>query len=691
MFLTWWCSPNSENPPHDLTIEQDFQPGLFVVSNGLEDFGQALSGGNGSYSEVVKHLIAHSGASGAVVWDCNQEPFRIVAEHYSGENINLWCTKSQHEQLLRQVSENRRGAIITNDANETQSDKPPILVAPIIGSQESGEPEKLVELIFAEGKEVPDPSQKLAQLIGFCDHLRKYITVGPDRQLSLTDTASAPVATPSIDSFAQFSRAVHRSIDRADTCSNVANESRLLTQCDRVTVVLKKHGKFRIFSISGQPSVNRRSNTVQAIEKLAERVLQTSSEFWFPDDQTLAPQVREALDDYLEISATRSIAIVPVYDREIEHNEDPDDSRRRKPKVIGGIVYEHSRQQWDSNQMKPALRMVSEHCGTAIRNSQEHQGLFLYPVWRLLGKSRILTAPRFLPKALMVCGAILAFVLFLVYFQTPFYVAAEGELLPTRRQLVFPQTEGEVVEVVVDHGEAVTQGQTLVNLKSDDLSLRIEDVSGRLETLVERKGSIQRVKFRSDREEKEANDESLRAIQAEIESLQRQLEELNRIENKLTVESPIDGQVITWDIKQNLKGRVVSPQNQLMEIADTSGPWQLSLEVPDKHADKILLAWERRQSGQDDALQVRFSLASDPGQSYEGHVAMVGNEIQLNEDHQQVLRVKVELDSSAIALKKARTGVSAKLYTGEDTSMGYLWLSEIPDAFRRYVLFYFVD
>lgn len=656
-----------------------------------EDFRRAVAEGRFGYGEIVRHLIDHSGASGAIVWDCHQEPFKIVAEHYSGQPTSLWCTKAQHDQLLKQVVVNRRGAVITNDANGESSGDPPILVAPIPNQASDEDSAKLVELLFSDTHKVPDPTEKLTQLIGFCNVL---FPSGETTELAninhgVPATASKPRL--SLGAFSQFSTTIHRSIDLVDTCSNVTNESRLLTQCDRVTVVLKERGRFRVTSISGQPSVNRRSSTVQAIESLAQAVLETGNEFWFPDEAKVAPQVEVPLDEYLEISSTRSLAIIPVYDRDINTTVDPEEEKTSEPRVIGGLVFEHAREQWNVTEIQTDLRVVAEHCATAIRNAQGHQSLFLYPLWKLLGRSRVLAAPRVLPKLLVLTALLFAAAIFLACWQTPFYVAAEGELLPKERRLVFSHSEGEVVDVLVNHGDVVEKGQVLVRLNSEDLDLRIEDVNGRLETLVERKGSIQRSKFEKNREQKQNAEQNLRAIQAEVDSLSLQLKELEQIRSRLNVESPIGGQVITWDVEQNLEGRVVSPQNQLMEVADTDGPWQLVLEVSDKYADEVLAAWQQLDAEEGDTLRVRFSIASDPKESYDGQVTSVGNEIQLTDDNQQVLRVKVDLDSSAIALKKARTGVSAKIYTGNDTSVGYLWLSDIPDAFRRHVLFYFTD
>ena len=663
------------------------------MNSTLEEFQRILDSEGDNYNALVEHLVTRSGASGAVVWDCENEPYTIVAQHYSGQSVSMWCTQTQHENLLKQVRTNQRAAVITNDAAERNGSSPPILIAPVSGSSTEidQQPQKLVELIFASADEVPDPTLQLNQLMGLCDVLSKFDSSTAQR--SSNENERGPVTRLDIEAFAQFSKTIHQSIDQTETCLNVVNEARLLTECDRVSVLLRNGGKFRLQAISGQPNVNRRSSTVQSIENLAASVLQTGSEFWFPEEHELAPQIRTALDEYFETSSTRSLAILPIFEQPQADLHDPElEKTSLELTTIGGLVFEHARLQWESQEVRPALLEVTEHSGSAIRNALKHQSLFLFPVWNMLGRSKSLASRKTLPKTATILAGLAITCLFLAFWQTPFYVSAEGELLPAERQLIFPRTEGEVAEVLVEHGQYVKAQDTLAMLQSEDLRLRVEDVSGRLETLKERQASMQRRKFDTTNLDRASRDENLRAVQAEIDSLQRQLDALQQMQADLRVVSPIAGQVITWDVDQVLEGRIVTPQNQLMEIANTEGDWQLALELPDRHADAILAAWSKTSEAEEEqGLRVRFSLAAEPGVSYDGRVAGVGNKIQLNQDREPVLRVKVNLDSSAISVKKARAGVSAKIYTGEDSSLAALWLGGIPDAFRRHVLFYFVD
>ena len=62
--------------------------------------------------------------------------------------------------------------------------------------------------------------------------------------------------------------------------------------------------------------------------------------------------------------------------------------------------------------------------------------------------------------------------------------------------------------------------------------------------------------------------------------------------------------------------------------------------------------------------------------------------MHVSEDNQQVIRVEVAVDDPSVPVQQARSGVTAKIYTGYRTSVGYLWLHDVSDAFHRYVSFY---
>lgn len=684
-------------------INADTPSSLVPVKINFEQFEQLVSSkipADQLYAQFIQSLVTVTSARAGGVWICEQNQFRPLAYFASSQATKVAFTQKEHHRVLSDVIQQQRSAIL-NTPKSADVDSLAIFAVPL-----KSQGNRVVELVFA----YDHPGLGSADFIRDLNRVCQTLDQRPEVESCTTHAGLAqPTATqaagvsipsglsnasqstardlPTVE-LSKFVHALHQSIDLNLTCSNVVNETRRLLDCDRVSVLLKHRGNYRIQAISGQYSVNRRSNTVKQLEALAAEVLKTGNEFWYPGESVIAPQLRKLLDEYLTTSTTRSLVVHPISACQSTIAEDPETEPIDHP-VVAGIVYEHFQNQWDRSTKESQLRLVTEHSRDAIRNAVDHGSLFLYPLWRFLGKTGSLTKARTLPKTLAFLLAVSAVLMFLIFWPAQFYVVGSGVLVPQNRKLVFPHATGEVVSVLAKHGQLVQENQPLVKLKSEDLQLRIADTSGKLDALRLRKSAIERSKFQGNATTSSAGvtEENLGSLQAEIEALERQQQSLFRIEKQLEVLSPMSGQVITWDVDQKLVGRSVSPQNVLMEVAEIDGPWQLELDIEDRKIEHLLRGLEASQSGQ---LQVRFTLAADPNHSYDGVITQVANSLQLDQEHRQMLRVKVDLDASTMQLKQARTGVVAKIYTGETTSVGYLWLHEIPRALKHYVTFYFV-
>src|SRR6202034_2728900 len=70
-----------------------------------------------------------------------------------------------------------------------------------------------------------------------------------------------------------FARQIHNSLKATDVAYIIANESRRLIECDRVSVALRMGSKTRVEAISGADVVERRSNPVQLMLNLFDSVL----------------------------------------------------------------------------------------------------------------------------------------------------------------------------------------------------------------------------------------------------------------------------------------------------------------------------------------------------------------------------------------------------------------------------------
>jgi len=483
----------------------------------------------------------------------------------------------------------------------------------------------------------------------------------------------------------EFIHGLHQSIDLADTTKTIANETRRWLDCDRVSVLRVKGKRCKVMAVSGQPSVNRRSNTVRLLTNVAEKVLPTGQVFWHPDENELPPQIENPLSEYLGVAATRTLVVAPIFDQPDSTDMQVDQHREDK-KLVGGIVIEHCREQLSKSEFSPRVETAVRHSCNAYRSSWQHQNLFLYSVWKWLGKSKIIFAARHLPKTIAAAAGLIALGLILTFVPSDFEMSCDGQLVPIERQRIFPRRPGVVTEVHVDHAQQVSAGDPLVSLTDLELDYRIAEAEGRIDEIRQTVRSSKSGRLNRDKDDSSAiQKESLLAQQAELLSLENQLKVLAKRKSELTVTSPLSGHVMTWDVRDKLKSRPVTVTNQLMEIANVDGKWQLELDLPDRKVGHFLEHWNRSRE-KDEQVAVDFILAADPSTTHTGHVESIGTTTAMNGEHEHHLKIKVKIDIEGIDVRQSRSGVSAKIHCGTE-SLGYSWLHPVLEFFQSKVIF----
>src|SRR5207248_7228371 len=98
-----------------------------------------------------------------------------------------------------------------------------------------------------------------------------------------------------------------------ETCYTIVNEGRRLLGCDRVTVAVLRQGSCKVEAVSGQDTIDARSNVVTLLGKLATRVVKSGEPLWYGGStEDLPPQIEEAIEDYVDQSYTKSLAVIPL-------------------------------------------------------------------------------------------------------------------------------------------------------------------------------------------------------------------------------------------------------------------------------------------------------------------------------------------------------------------------------------------
>lgn len=476
------------------------------------------------------------------------------------------------------------------------------------------------------------------------------------------------------EQFEAFLSAIHRQLDVRQTSYTLANEGRRLSGCDRVTVLLGSGSKAKVVTVSGLDSIDRRAAEVRLMENLARVVLKAGEPVYFAGDSAgLPPQIDDALHNFVDISQARAVSVVPL--------RLPADGNNRRPAPLGALVVERWETSTWTDPARERIRAIAEHGASALHNAQEHQSLFLLPLWKALGKVSWLTK---IPKALLALGMISAIVAALVIAPYDFELTARGKLQPAERRDIFAATDGVVVDVPIRHAEFVQPGQVLATLRNTDLEVEIATLLGKQTTLEEQLSTAQRALLHESQlsiEEQNRIAGQLLELKQALESTQRQLELYAHKQQQLVVRSDRAGQVVTWKLHDLLLGRPVQRGQVLLTLVDPDGAWELELQLPEKRLGHALAAWEAAQaSGQ--PLPVSFQLSTHPGQKFSGQVTEIERRAEARGEEGNMILVRVAIDKTTLPELHSETTVTAELHCGQ-RSLGYVLFQDVIEAVQK--------
>lgn len=546
------------------------------------------------YGQFLPRVVSALAAVGGAVWTLNPEG--QLALQYQ---INIQDTKlreneeqlAQHSRLLYKVLAD--GAEVLVPPRSGPGD-----VAPVAGETPAANPTDFL-LVFGvlktdlervgiveifQRSEVGPSTQK-----GYLRFLGQMCELAGDflKSHQLRHFSDRQVLWSQLE---DFTRTAHASLDPRETAYTIANEGRRLIECDRVSVAIRKGTKCKIEAVSGQDLFDKRSNTVRLLGKLATAVVATGEAVWYTGDtRDLAPQVEDAVQEYVDESHSKTIAVLPLQ-RPAPLEEDDPKKRTEPEPPIGALIIEQIEDSRLAPNMVHRAEVVRQHSSVALANSLEHQNLFLMPVWRTLGKTRWVLEARTLPKTIAISIAVLVFIIILAVWPASFTMESKGSLEPVLRQDVFAGIDGVVDELDVAHGDLVTKDQLLARLRNTDLEVALTDIQGQRMATKEELLSYQRssVGGRLSTEERIRISGKVAEVRQKLASLDAQWTLYKAKQLELNVKSPMTGEVITWDVRNRLIYRPVQRGQILMRVADPTGEWQLELRMPENRMGPIV-------------------------------------------------------------------------------------------------------
>jgi hypothetical protein len=671
---------------------------------------RALAQGDVKEVEFFSALLAKSieamGAVGGIVWLVRDQG-RV--ESVTGQGVEHTGiaqdqdAQAAHGKLVGALMGNPTGLIVPPRAGLTNADgsaaasNPTDLLVVAAPIDRDGTRAGLIEIFHQ--RNAPEVERGYLK---FLQEVTQPARTFLDRQ-QLVTLDSQQTALVQVD---RFSRAVHETLDPVATAFVLANEARRIIGCDRVSVLVKRGRKLRLEAVSGQESIERRASAVQAVEALVRVVAKAGDPLWHPDPATeLPPQIEEELEVYVDESHATALAIIPLEKPKptpVVQTGGVDAVAVAKaeaapkvaPEPIGAIVAEWFSSSTFEGGKRARVELVAEHGRVALANALAHTSLPLYPLLNLLGKSKALTTARNLPKTILAMLVATAAILALVLVPADLRLEGKGTLEPVHHRDVFAGIDGVVESIApgVEHAADVKEGQLLASLRNIELDVALTDVLGRKAASEEQLVSTRRAILEDNKisaDEKTRMAGRAAQLQREIESLeaQRKLYETKKLD--LAVRSPIDGVIVTWQVRDRLMLRPVEKGQVLLNVADKTGPWELEIHLPDDRLGHVNRAYaEARAAGRE--LEVDYILATDPGTRHIGTVKEIHEQAEVRGEQGNTVLLRITIDPSRHEKEELGAGasVTARINCGK-RPLGYVIFHDLVAFIQQHILFRF--
>lgn len=657
----------------------------------IQQYAKSDLGPEEFYAAVLTRIVQSLAASGGAIWTLGEakKPQLAYQTNISQELLNRDSDDAaKHFRLLDYIIASNQPQLIpplSSAGDERLGGNPTrhlLVIAPL---GHDNEVEALIE-IFQRPEGQPQVQRGyLKFLLQMSEFLSEWFKNRKLRQFSDRHSLWAEAD--------RFSRAAHESLDLRETCYTIVNEGRRMLGVDRVSIALKKGGSCVVEAVSGQDTIENRSNVVTLLGSLATKVVASGEPLWYlGSTEDMPPQIENALEEYVDQSHTRSLAVLPLR-KPAPAALEPGAAEQDRPQgeILGALIIEQIESEIPRQMLDPKLDFVFEHSARALSNSVEHHSLFLMPLWKTLGKAAWVVNARNLPRTALITGGVLALLLFVLICPADFVMKASGVLQPVERNEVFVPERAIVREVLVDNGQLVQKGQPLLRLESAELKQQIERVrseyNARLEQVSAIRARLTDNASQATPQERRRDEAELASTNRQVEGLKTELDLLEKRNQDLTILAPTTGSVITWDAKRTLTNRPVETGQALLTVAAADTPYEVELFMPErrvKHLEEFRIDLKKKSPADD--LVVDYILMTEPGAFHSGVLRDVHRTAELHAEHGQMVRLRVEL-TDKVENPRPGTTVTAKVKCGR-TNLAWAYLYEAWEWFEANVLFF---
>lgn len=340
----------------------------------------------------------------------------------------------------------------------------------------------------------------------------------------------------------------------AETGAKLASaHARELLGINRVSVLVQEGDRWRVVSVSGLETVEKRSRVISEMLRFVTR--HAKAQPWV---------VLHSEDEpYFEDSQMQSAALIPLRDGP-------------GGRMLGCLLCESTdaasfgKAGTPTDPKPPSIVMaqwLADLSGKALNAALVHQAVPFSKALSKLGRWRHeVSATR---KRRWLFKVTLFVILFIAAALWPMKVRVEGDctLLPLKRALVTAEAPGRIEEVLVREGEHVTAGQIIARLDTRRLQSDLDS------TIQSRK----RLEAEAGRQRGQGKEALARIASLEAQAQAEMEKRLNLEIDLAQLRSPLDGIIMTKDVHLR-NGTFLQAGEVMAEVASVDA-WDLRLEI----------------------------------------------------------------------------------------------------------------
>lgn len=419
------------------------------------------------------------------------------------------------------------------------------------------------------------------------------------------------------------------------------NEVAARWQCERASVGFMKGRYVRLRAMSHTEKFSRRMKIVQDLEAAMEECLDQDIEVVVPSPAE-ATYVSRAAGELSRRHGPMSILSLPL---------------RRGGKAVAVVTLERPADQPFVLEEVESLRLAADLCTARLINLEEQDRWFGARAVMGVRKAASLAVGSRHTWIKLAILAVLGLVGFMIFAKGDYRIEAPFVLEPVEQQVVPAPFEGFLKTVLVDPGDTVEGGKTVLGTL-DTAELRLKAAADKAERV-----SYLKQAAAAERDGKLAEGQIARAqadrIAAQIDLVEYQI-------TQATLISPLGGKVVSGDLKRQI-GAPVKTGDVLFEVAPLEA-LRAELSVPEEDVADLLA----RQEGE-------LMPLSQPGVRIHFVVERI-NPVAEVVDQKNVFKVRVRLDETQPWMKSGMEGL-AKVSVGE-RRYAWIWTRRIISWIR---------